>query len=201
MSARMANNVSDMAAQGKLIQSEDGLKDKSKTEKGTAAQECTAGECTTCEELTTDEREKLMKIASECEGTPYAPLSDNVHRGNGAAKGATGGADCSGSVWAIYAEAGFSYPYAPTASFPSLASKGLFIKISDAEVQPGDIIYWPPISSENTRSAGHMMLYLSGAGQEMKALGARRTKTNFSEYPAKWFDSGRTRQFYRYCKR
>ena len=81
------------------------------------------------------------------------------------------GADCSGSVWAIYKEAGLSYgTYQSTATFPTLVGidanfvKGThFFKKVDMKVdtpQVGDVGWWN----------GHMVIYDLNAGKTDKQL-------------------------------
>ena len=64
-------------------------------------------------------------------GTPYNQV------GAGSKKGKN--ADCSGSVWGIYNNAGFPYNYSPTKDF---AKNPKFRKINRNEALPGDVVLW-----------------------------------------------------------
>jgi len=67
--------------------------------------------------ITVAEGRKITLAAKGWKGTPYAPqqkdgklvTGSEKYAGGNPVKGKNGGADCSGSVWAIYKEAGFSY--------------------------------------------------------------------------------------------
>lgn len=86
------------------------------------------------------------------------------------------GADCSGSVWAIYNEAGLSYgAYTNTAGFTNivgtdsnfLKGKHYFKKVGAPQV--GDVGVWSNGKSGND-ARGHMAIYDTGAGKTKKGL-------------------------------
>lgn len=87
--------------------------------------------------------QKIAKVAKSWKGTPYVTI------GAASVKGTRG--DCSGSTWSIYNEAGFSYEFRSTSTFPDYAiSSGLFRKLAEGETkQDGDILHW----------SGHMAIY------------------------------------------
>jgi cell wall-associated NlpC family hydrolase len=72
------------------------------------------------------------------------------------------GADCSGSTWAIYKEAGFLYKYLPSASFPNSPN---FRPSPDNVPQVGDIGRWN----------GHMAIYDPNAPDGKNVWTAHRT--------------------------
>ena len=121
--------------------------------------------------ITGTEGWKITLAAKLWEDTPYAPQqtaskpvagSDKYAGGNPVKKK---GADCSGSVWAIYKEAGFSYgPYTNTAGFKELVGTdekfvkgGHFFKRVSMP-QAGDIGWWQ----------GHLAIYDKDVGKTDK---------------------------------
>ena len=146
---------------------------------------------------------KIAQVAKTWVDTPYAPIGSKYSGGNAVKKA---GADCSGSVWAIYKEAGYSYGnYFNTVRFVDVvASDPHFIaawiqKLVSADEsfvkgkhffkevfmpQVGDICWWP----------GHMSIYdpASGAAPPHNVLGnawSERDKgKNFSSVRYQWYD-------------
>lgn len=136
--------------------------------------------------LTIAEGRKITLVAKGWKGTPYAPqhkdgklvVGTEKYAGGNAVKGK--GADCSGSVWATYKEAGFSYgAYFNTVRFVNLVAtdthfivawvkdlvgqeadfiqgKHFFRQVS--QPQAGDIGWW------HNGKSGHMVIYDNDAG-------------------------------------
>ena len=72
--------------------------------------------------ITPAEGRKIVSAAKGWVDTPYAAKGTKYAGGN-PLKGKNGGADCSGSVWAIYKEAGFPYGhYFNTVAFVNLVA-------------------------------------------------------------------------------
>lgn len=93
---------------------------------------------------------KIVDKAPKWANTPYAPLGTPL-AGLNAVPGKDGGADCSGSVHAIYVDAGYSYTYTNSGNFAASAANGSipFKEVSESERQPGDVVLYP----------GHMSIY------------------------------------------
>jgi RHS repeat-associated protein len=73
------------------------------------------------------------------------------------------GADCSGSVWGIYGEAGLPYDYTPASGFPK---NPRFVPVPPGEEpQPGDVGWYP----------GHVVVYDPNAGQDRDVWSASHT--------------------------
>ena len=85
----------------------------------------------------------IASFACQFVGNPYAYGGTSL----------TGGADCSGFVYAVYNACGISIPRVPTA-----AGYG----ISYSQAQPGDILVYP----------GHVSIYIGG-GREVHAVNPR----------------------------
>ena len=122
-------------------------------------------------------------------GTPYGT---GKYAGGNAVKDK--GADCSGSVWAIYKEAGLSYGvYQSSASFPSsvvgtdanfVKGTHFFKKVDTPQV--GDVGWWN----------GHMAIYDLNAGKTVTKTpldgnqwSARTTGQNFGPTRRNWYDN------------
>ena len=142
--------------------------------------------------ITATEGWKIARVAESWKGTPYAPLEkagklvpgSEKYAGGGAVK--KEGADCSGSTWKIYAEAGFPYgsyfntvafvdlvatdPHFIIAWFEDLAGadknfvKGKHFFKKAANPQVGDIGWWHNGKS-GKEAAGHMAIYDNNAGK------------------------------------
>lgn len=142
--------------------------------------------------LTATEGWKIARVAESWKGTPYAPVEKAGKRVPGSEKYAGGGAvkkegaDCSGSTWKIYKEAGFPYgPYINTALFvnrvatePDFISawlqklvgsdknfvegKHFFKKVFAPQV--GDVGWWHN-GKIGEGAAGHMAIYDISAGK------------------------------------
>jgi len=89
--------------------------------------------------ITPDQGRKIPGAAQKWSGTPYKSGGKSRE-----------GADCSGAVWGIYGEAGFPYPYSPSAGFPGVPN---FQPAPGNIPQPGDIGWWN----------GHMVSTPTGA--------------------------------------
>ncbi len=106
------------------------------------------------------------------------------------------GADCSGSVFGIYRDAGFPFPRVGSYDFPSLKN---FQLAPDNIPQAGDVGYWP----------GHLMIYDSEAGLTSKHEQANGWSashpggTPFNTARFQWFDDHYQTQvrWYRYLKK
>jgi RHS repeat-associated protein len=101
--------------------------------------------------ITAEEGQRIIDIAKNWVGTPY------VFGGKNKA-----GADCSGSTWAIYNEAGFSYKYLPSASFPKSPK---FRPSPENTPQVGDVGMWN----------GHLAIYDPNAPDGDNVWTAHRT--------------------------
>jgi len=138
--------------------------------------------------ITAEEGQKIADVAKEWKGTPYGTGN---HAGGNPVKGE--GADCSGAVWAIYKEAGFSYgSYHSTATFHSLvgsdasfiSGKHFFKQVSTPQV--GDVGWWN----------GHMAIYDPNAGKtdtdtplNGNQWSARTTGKKFGATRQNWYDN------------
>jgi RHS repeat-associated protein len=98
-----------------------------------------------------EEGQRIVEVASRWIDTPY------IFGGK-----SREGADCSGSTWAIYKEAGFPYKYLPSASFPNSPS---FRPSPDNIPQVGDVGRWN----------GHMVIYDPNAPNGNNVWTAHRT--------------------------
>jgi outer membrane protein OmpA-like peptidoglycan-associated protein len=90
--------------------------------------------------LTAEEGLKIVSAAKTWVGTPYV-TGGNTKKG----------ADCSGSVFGIYSEAGYAFPRVSSYDFPNLAQ---FRPAPENMPQSGDVGYWP----------GHLMIFDHDAG-------------------------------------
>jgi cell wall-associated NlpC family hydrolase len=120
--------------------------------------------------ITPENLQKILSNAPSWKGVPY------LRRGK-----TRKGADCSGSTWAIYGEAGSPYLYRDSSSFPGSEFKEVPSPL------PGDVVWW----------SGHMAIF-AGEG---KVWSARRTGFVYGLYPIEWFikDYGPP-TYYRYWK-
>jgi len=162
-----------------------------------------------CEPLTDEDREKIIKAAQRWAEakTPYDAVlpADGGHAGSGA--DISKGADCAGSVWAIYGEAGFCYTYVSSRDIKSSVS---FEKIEEKDVKKGDVVQWDHVVvlKENPETgkkrdvgpAGHASIYDNGSGDDMMVYSAHTVGKPFDHCYADSFDSGRERNFFRFCK-
>jgi cell wall-associated NlpC family hydrolase len=107
--------------------------------------------------------------------TPYAPdTPTDQYKGAGAVKGVA--ADCSGSVWKIYSDAGYRYDYKPSGAFDLYARmpSSPFRKLDDNEgPQSGDIVLY----------RGHMSIY---AGNK-SIWSAHKPGKQFDKFPLLYF--------------
>jgi cell wall-associated NlpC family hydrolase len=118
--------------------------------------------------MTPEEGGRIVTVAKRWKDTPY--LKEGKSRA---------GADCSGSVWAIYAEAGFPYQYCWTAIFPTSPR----FKPSPQNIpQVGDVAWWN----------GHMAIYDPNAGVVDKQVAKLWSASHpggrdFGPTPIEWF--------------
>ncbi|MBI5122219.1 MAG: hypothetical protein HZA67_14545, partial [Rhodospirillales bacterium] len=119
------------------------------------------------------DRANILGKAKGWEDTPYAP-ADSEQRGPNATKKV--GADCSGSIHAIYKEAGLGYKYKSSSEFAGAARRGEipFKEVPAKDSKPGDIVLWP----------GKHMTLNQGSGM---GLGARRRGEVFGSVPISSF--------------
>lgn len=93
--------------------------------------------------LTLEEGQLIVDQAATWENTPYNEV------GGASKKGLDGQADCSGSTFHIYKDAGF--PYSSTSigtkdfrAYLEDPKRNRFTKIADiSQAQPGDLLFWP----------------------------------------------------------
>ena len=85
----------------------------------------------------------------------------------------TDGADCSGFIWAVYKQYGYSLPRTSTAQ-RSAAQGSAGREVSYEEAQPGDIICY----------AGHVALYLGGGADRACQHGPHRHQIRLCHLPA-----------------
>lgn len=111
-------------------------------------------------------------IADKAKGWTDTPYGTGKYAGGNAVKDK--GADCSGSVWSIYKEAGLSYgDYTNTSGFTNLVGtdsnfvkgKHYFKKVAAPQV--GDVGVWSNGKS-GSDARGHIAIYDAGAGKTQK---------------------------------
>lgn len=136
--------------------------------------------------ITASEGWKIAQVTKSWVGTPYAPVQKNgkiepdskKYVGGGAVK--KEGADCSGSTWKIYVEAGFPYgPYINTALFVNrvatepdfirawlqklVGSEENFVKgthfFKQVSLPQVEDIGWWHNGKTGDKAAGHMVIY------------------------------------------
>jgi cell wall-associated NlpC family hydrolase len=119
---------------------------------------------------------KIVTEAANWAGTLYAPnVTSDKYKGPGAVRKEE--ADCSGSVWKIYCNAGYPYDYTTTAAFDAYARRpnSPFRKLSVGEAaQRGDVVLYP----------GHMSIY---AGSSM-VWSAHKTDQPFRMFGVTFFN-------------
>jgi outer membrane protein OmpA-like peptidoglycan-associated protein len=132
-----------------------------------------------------DEGAKIIAAAKNWIGTPYITGGTKKE-----------GADCSGSVFGIYNEAGFPFQRVSSKEFPTLIN---FKPAPKNIPQIGDVGYWP----------GHLMIYDAEAGttpKHEKANGWSATHpggSSFNVARLQWFDDHYNTpvKWYRYLKK
>ena len=131
--------------------------------------------------ISPEEGQSIADAAKGWYGTPYLTGGKSKK-----------GADCSGSVWGIYKDAGFPYGYSPSSLF---SKNSRFKSVNDP--QAGDIGLFP----------GHMVIYdpnaakkcSCGAGSDSDVWSASRPGGNpFGPGNSDWYRG--TVQWYRYDK-
>ncbi len=88
---------------------------------------------------TPEEGQKIVDAASTWHGVPYADAG-SAHAGLQADKKKA--ADCSGSTWKIFEEAGLKYSYATTGDFPIDKKVFRLLGTNPAVLQPGDVVLY-----------------------------------------------------------
>ncbi len=116
-----------------------------------------------------EDGQKIVDEAITWVETPYVS--------GGSSKGAEGGADCSGSVWKIYQNAGFPFERASSHDFPTTNVPGFFRPVPGNIPQKGDVGRWP----------GHLLIYDPDAPGENDAWSARRPGRTFQAVPVDWW--------------
>jgi len=126
---------------------------------------------TTTADITAEDGAKIVAEAKSWKGTPYVLV------GKASNKGAGGSADCSGSTWHIYTEAGFPYDYQPTATFRAYVEKsGRFRELKpDEPRQDGDLLYW----------SGHMAIYSTFKNGDLSDAITQRVNRNGQNWTQK----------------
>ena len=143
--------------------------------------------------LTPEQGQAVASTAATWIGVPYTQKGSHDTKS---------GADCSGSTWAIYAQAGFRYSNAPvpTGSFVQSMVKptptpGYFFPVT--KPQAGDVMFW----------SGHMAIYDPNA---QKTCGCRAQQGSnmfsathpggapYGPFNSKWWFNGMPPIYYRY---
>lgn len=144
-------------------------------------------------DLSAEETQKISDVAKGWKNTPYAPRY-TLLAGAKAKKGIA--ADCSGSVHAIYAEAGHPYPYTTSSDFIGAAKSGKipFKEVTVGEARPGDVVVF--------KDAQHMSIYdgksISNGKEKETVLTAFHTGRIFGPGEVSWF--GKKPHYFRYQK-
>jgi cell wall-associated NlpC family hydrolase len=127
---------------------------------------------------------KIVDQAVKWGGTLYAPnVTSDKYKGAGAEMGKE--ADCSGSVWKIYCNAGYPYDYTTSTAFDTYSQRpnSPFRKLSGGEApQRGDVVLYQ----------GHMSVY---AGHSM-VWSAHKTGQRFAMFGVTFFSP--LFRYYRY---
>ena len=132
--------------------------------------------------ITPQEGQRIVAVARGWEQTPY--LTGGKSRK---------GADCSGSVWAIYFQAGFYYNYCSSALFPH---SPCFKPAPNNVPQVGDVAWWN----------GHMAIYDPKVGKVGREIGSLWSASHpggrkFGPAVVKWYsDEYGPVKWYRYDK-
>jgi RHS repeat-associated protein len=112
------------------------------------------------------------------------------------------GADCSGSTWAIYAQAGFKYSAAPvsTVSFTKAmvkptATPGYFFPVENP--RPGDVMLWPSHMAIYDPNAKSTCSCSTQQGSNMFSA-THRGGPPYGPYNSRWWFGGNTPVYYRY---
>jgi cell wall-associated NlpC family hydrolase len=132
--------------------------------------------CTEPKFISQQEGQRIVKTAKDWEGTEYVY--------GGATKK---GADCSGTTWSIYKEAGFPYSikYRPSSQF---SRNPQFKPAPNNEPQEGDVGWWN----------GHVVIYAGNGGiWTATHTGGKPYKKDFLH---KWVRRKGAVKWYRYCK-
>ena len=136
--------------------------------------------------------EVIVAAASKWKNTPYAADTTPL-RGKEAVNGK--GADCSGSTYHIFKEAGLPYNYRQSSLFATSAEGGEipFREISEDELRPGDVVLYENLK-DGVYTGTHMSVY---AGNE-KVYSATNPKSGdpYSLYPVGKFYG--KRRYFRY---
>jgi RHS repeat-associated protein len=142
--------------------------------------------------LTPSQGQGVANAAAKWIGTPY------VYGGSDRKKGA----DCSGSTWSIYKEAGFSYSSnkVDTKTFVKTMTTtnptpGKFFPVE--KPQPGDIMFWPTHMAIYDSNAANTCSCKAQAGSDMFTANNPTRKLPYAPANSKfWFEAKPT--YYRY---
>jgi cell wall-associated NlpC family hydrolase len=158
--------------------------------------------------LTMAEGMRIVAAAKMWAGTPYGKKGGPYAGANPVKKK---GADCSGSTWKIYQEAGFSYgDYTSAAGFKTIVGtdkhfvpgEHFFKQVSVP--QTGDIGWW----------SGHMVIYDPSIAQDSTLRGlqqnpgtksvwsasSEKSTRNYGPAWSHWYSEGKPPIWYRYYK-
>jgi len=125
------------------------------------------------------EGQTIVDVAKTWQGVPYFP--------NGGDKSSRDQADCSGSTWKIYGEAGFPYPYSPSDNF---SRNPKFSPAPNNVPQVGDVGQWN----------GHVLIYDPNAGNGNNSWSARKPGVPYGPAHWQWWSGKGPVTWYRYNK-
>ncbi|WMJ08683.1 RHS repeat-associated core domain-containing protein [Nitrosomonas sp. sh817] len=127
-----------------------------------------------------EEGQRITEVARTWSGVPYYE--------NGGARSSRDRADCSGSIWKIYEEAGYPYEYSNSKMFPD---NPRFKPAPNNKPQPGDVGQWN----------GHVLIFDPKADARYDSWSARRPGVPFGAAQIIWWEkSMRPVTWYRYDK-
>jgi RHS repeat-associated protein len=131
--------------------------------------------------ITLEEGQQIVDSAKEWEDTPYNSTP-------GSNRWKSTGADCSGSTWAIYHDAGYDYSYLKYGTTAMFSSNPLFKKSPNNSPQVGDVGLY----------SGHMVIYDPNAGKNRNVWSAHHTNgPPYGPGRSSWYG---TPTWYRYYK-
>jgi cell wall-associated NlpC family hydrolase len=136
----------------------------------------------------------IVAAAVDWKNTPYAPDIPSSESLAGAKARKKEGADCSGSTYHIFKEAGLPYNYRQSSRFAESAERKEipFREISAEELRPGDVVLYEKLK-KGEYTGYHMSVYAGDA----KVYSATNPKGKaYDLYPMA--DFGTRRRYYRY---